>query len=133
MSVLLNICDRMVSVSAKIVLTCFFVNIVLTAKTGHHGQDLQVSQFFETTGKVLNNDIQSRRRERLLGQEIGNSIVELVDIIVKSFNSLAERMPLQGITNFNFEANPQLVKTGSTVLAGMLYIFPRYISCKMYL
>ena len=109
----------MVSVSAKIVLTCIFVNIVLTAKTERNEQNPEVSQFFETTGKVLNNDFESRRRERLLGQEISTSIVELVDIIVRSFNSLAERMPLQGFTNINFEANPQLVKTMSTVLAGM--------------
>lgn len=112
----------MVSVSAKIVLTCIFVNIVLTAKTERNEQNPEVSQFFATTGKVLNNDFESRRRERLLGQEISTSIVELVDIIVKSFNSLAERMPLQGITNINFEVNPQLVKTMSTVLAGMFSI-----------
>ena len=109
----------MVSVSAKIFLTCFFVNIVLTVKPERYKQDPQVSQFFETAGKVSSNDFESRRRERLLGQEISTSIVELVDIIVRSFNSLAERMPLQGITNINFEANPQLVKTVSTVLAGM--------------
>ena len=60
----------MVSVSAKIFLTCFFVNIVLTVKTERYKQDPQVSQFFETAGKVSSNDFESRRRERLLGQEL---------------------------------------------------------------
>ena len=111
----------MVTVSTNIVLTCLFINIVLTltAKPGHYKQDTQVSQFFEITGHVLNNDNDSRRRERLLGQEIGTSIVELVEIIVKSFNSLANMMPLQRIKSINFETNPQLVKTVSSVVAGM--------------
>ena len=113
----------MVYLSVKIVVICFLVNIVLTAKTGHYEQDPQVSHFFGITEKVLDNDNESRRRERLLGQQIGTSIAELVEIIVKSFNSLAEMMPLQKITNIDFEANPQLVKTVSTVLTGMYFHF----------
>ena len=109
----------MVSLPAKIVVICFLVNIVWSAKTGHYEQDPQVSHFFGITEKVLDNDNESRRRERLLGEKIGTSIAELVEIIVKSFNSLAEMMPLQKITNIDFEANPQLVKTVSTVLTGM--------------
>ena len=113
----------MVYVSAKLVVICFLINIVCTAKTGHYEQDPQVSHFFGITEKVLDTDNESRRRERVLGQQIGTSITELVEIIVKSFNSLAEMMPLQKITNIDFEANPQLVKTVSTVLTGMYFHF----------
>ena len=113
----------MVYVSAKLVVICFLINIVWTVKTGHYEQDPQVSHFFGITEKVLDTDNESRRRERVLGQQIGTSITELVEIIVKSFNSLAEMMPLQKITNIDFEANPQLVKTVSTVLSGMCYCF----------
>ena len=112
----------MVSLSAKIVVICLLINIVLAAKTGHYEQDPQVSHFFGITEKVLDKDNDSRRRERLLGQQIGSSIAELVEIIVQSFNSLAEMMPLQKITNIDFEANPKLVKTASTVLSGMSYV-----------
>ena len=76
---------------------------------------LKLLFFYHIFGKILTPET---------FQEIGGSIVELVDIVVESFGYLTQMMPLGriGLTDLNFEWSSPLLQTVSTVLTGMFHI-----------